>query len=223
MIFQKAKKNTKKIVRAALPLALAAVTALSVPVQAQAESSVDGSDYVSDYSMTISMKSLLIPVLNATSDSKAIYRQLINALAYRQITSVDIFEMRAEGVNIPDDVLKQLADDGLIPSYTYKFFSGEPYTAEDFADVFDYTYYYGANPDLMAAGVAYDENTLFQDFLNAGMTLGRVANSEFNLAIFKANYPELEAALGDNNVNYYIFYILIGKDSGMNASTLLEE
>jgi hypothetical protein len=75
----------------------------------------------------------------------------------------------------------------------------------------------------MAAGVAYDENTLFQDFLNAGMTLGRVANSEFNLAIFKANYPELEAALGDNNVNYYIFYILIGKDSGMNASTLLEE
>ena len=143
----------------ALALTGASVISQGLPVQASGLK-VDGSDYQSGYSQAISMKTLLIPAINAAADAKSVTRQLTNALAYRQVTQADIFEMRSEGVNIPDETLKSLSDVGYISSYIYKYFSGKAFTADDFSDVFDAAYYYGANPELMAAGVAYDEDTL---------------------------------------------------------------
>ncbi|MDD5849941.1 MAG: hypothetical protein PUE64_11545 [Firmicutes bacterium] len=206
-----------------LALALTGASVISLGLPVQAASKVDGSDYQSGYSQTISMKTLLIPALNAAADAKSVTRQLTNALAYRQITQADIFEMRSEGVNIPDETLKALSDEGYISSYIYKYFSGEAFTADDFADVFNAAYYYGANPGLMEAGVAYDEDTLLQDFLTVGMSLGRQASADFNLAYFKANYPELAESLGDVNANYYIYYILYGKSNGLVADRLLSD
>lgn len=206
----------------ALALTGASVISQGLPVQASGLK-VDGSDYQSGYSQAISMKTLLIPAINAAADAKSVTRQLTNALAYRQVTQADIFEMRSEGVNIPDETLKSLSDAGYISSYIYKYFSGKTFTADDFSDVFDVAYYYGANPELMAAGVAYDEDTLLQDFLTVGMSLGRQASADFNLAYFKANYPALTERLGDNNANYYIYYILYGKDNGLVADRLLSE
>ena len=206
----------------ALALTGASVISQGLPVQASGLK-VDGSDYQSGYSQAISMKTLLIPAINAAADAKSVTRQLTNALAYRQVTQADIFEMRSEGVNIPDETLKSLSDAGYISSYIYKYFSGKAFTADDFSDVFDAAYYYGANPELMAAGVAYDEDTLLQDFLTVGMSLGRQASADFNLAYFKANYPALTERLGDNNANYYIYYILYGKDNGLVADRLLSE
>lgn len=205
-----------------LALALAGASVLLPCLPAKASGlKVDGSDYHSSYSQTISMKTLLIPAINAAADAKSVTRQLTNALAYRQITQADIFEMRSEGVNIPDETLKALSDAGYISSYLYKYFSGQAFTAEDFSAVFDAAYYYGANPELMEAGIAYNEDTLLQDFLTVGMALGRQASADFNLAYFKANYPALAESLGDGNANYYIYYILYGKDSGLVADRLL--
>ncbi len=213
----------KKAMIRTLTAALAGAALLGTGIPAAAAATVDGSDYTGVYSTTISIRDLITPALAATTDTSLITRQLQLAMIYGQLTPADIFEMRGEGDNIPDAVLKNLADGGFIPGYIYKFYAGGTYTADDYADVFDAAYYYAANPDLASAGVTYDEDTLFQDFLTNGMALGRQGSENFNLAYFKENYPDLVATLGDNNETYYVYYIIYGKSKGLVADRLLSE
>ena len=48
-----------------------------------------------------------------------------------------------------------------------------------------------------------------------GMPEGRIGSFEFNPALYRAANPELSALFGDNWMNYYIHYILIGKEEGL--------
>ena len=179
--------------------------------------------YDSKWTQTYTMEELLMPALAKNTDAKGVYEQLRQALRFKTIYPGNILDMWEKGAKIPADAARLLADDGLITSYVYKMISGQALEASDFSDVFDAAYYYGANPDLAAAGVPYDEQTLFLDFLENGMAAGRNASAEFNLSCYKKNYPSLVKAFGDNNANYYMHYMLFGKAMGQVADKLLKK
>jgi hypothetical protein len=204
-------------------VSMAAVIAeVFTPIKAEAAAVPDGADYTSAYTYTFSIRELIRPAINASSDDSAVYRQLWVALMYHKITQADIYEMRGEGDNISNTVLKQLADQGYIASYIYKYYSGEAVAADDFSDVFDYQYYYNANPELAAAGVPLDVETLFSHFITNGLNEGRVGSASFNVNYFKANYPEIAEQLGGSNYNCAVYFIIYGKINGLVADRLLK-
>ncbi len=177
--------------------------------------------YPSKYTQTISMEELVKPALsNVWNNSDNMYEQLEQMLLYKTINQGTILSFSNEGITISAEALSKLATEGLISGYLYKLIAGLPYEASDFKDVFDASYYYAANPDLQGT-LSTDEKALFADFLTNGMALGRNASATFNLAYFKANYPNLQASLGDNNMNYYVYYIIYGKDMGLVADRLI--
>ena len=190
---------------------IASPLAAGISVQAKAA-------YDTKYSQSISMESLLLPALtNSFTDATGVYQQLKQALRYQRIYQGNILNMINSGANIPADSLKKLYNDGLISGFLYHFGTNQAFTTDDYKDVFDPVWYWAANPDLQAAYGTYDPNTMLVDFLTTGMALGRSANQTFNLSYFKSNYPWLQQYLGDDNANYYLFYILFGKDMGMTA------
>lgn len=177
--------------------------------------------YNSKYTQTISMQELMLPALkNKWNNGNLQAEQIKQAMRFDQMDQEDVMKLVSQGVTIPEDGLKKLADEGMITRYLYKFLSGEPYEPKDFEGVFDAAYYYGANPDLMAAGIPYDENTLFQHFLTQGMAQGRVASVEFNPQIFRANYPKMTKDV--DNATLYVMYLIYGKDDKLVADHLLK-
>lgn len=178
--------------------------------------------YDSDYTQTVTMESLLIPALmNPKTNDDGVYRQLYQALRFQKLTQGSIFDMYQKGVRYPVAALQKLAADGLISTYLYKLMAGLPQGPEDFAPVFNAAYYYAANPDLAAAGIPYDENTLFVNFLTSGMQAGRIASAEFNPSYFQINYPQFAAALGDNPAAGYVFYLIYHEDYQLDCSRRL--
>ena len=119
--------------------------------------------------------------------------------------------------------MKKLYEEGLISGFLYHFGTGQAFTADDYKDVFDPVWYWASNPDLQAAYGTYDENTMLVDFLTTGMSLGRSSSQSFQLSYFKSNYSWLQKYLGEDNANYYLFYILFGKDMGMTADKLISK
>ncbi len=214
-------KNGKQHIRTRVTGLLlgAAITVSTVVSPLAAGLSVQAkAAYDTKYSQSISMESLLLPALtNTFTDATGVYQQLKQALRYQRIYQGNILNMINSGANIPADSLKKLYEDGLISGFLYHFGTNQAFTADDYKDVFDPVWYWAANPDLQAAYGTYDANTMLVDFLTTGMTLGRSANQTFNVSYFKSNYPWLQQYLGDNNANYYLFYILFGKDMGMTA------
>lgn len=215
------RKFSRIAVTTALMTAAVAAAAVFTPIEADAAAVPDGSDYTSAYTYTFSMRELIRPAINASADDGAVFRQLWVALMYHKITQADIYEMRGEGDNISNTVLKQLADQGYIASYIYKYYSGEAFTADDFSNVFDYQYYYNANPELAAAGIPLDEAALFSHFITNGLNEGRAGSASFNVNYFKTNYPEIAEQLGGSNYNCAVYYIIYGKANGLVADRLL--
>ncbi len=218
MFGQMKKKNHWRTKAAGLLLgAVLAVSGIVSPLagglQVQAKAAYD-----TKYSQSISMESLLLPALsNRFTDANGVYTQLKQALRYQKIYQGNILNLINQGANIPADALKKLYEEGLISGFLYHFGSGQAFTCEDYKDVFDPVWYWASNPDLQAAYGTYDANTMLVDFLTTGMSLGRSSSSTFNLTYFKSNYSWLQKYLGDDNANYYLFYILFGKDMGMTA------
>lgn len=178
--------------------------------------------YPSKYTQTVKMEELIKPaLLNQWNNSDNMYEQLEQMLLYKTINQGNILTLSQQGVKFPAESLKKLAAEGLISGYLYKLISGLPYETSDFKDVFDASYYYAANPDIQGV-VSNDEQALFNDFLTNGMAAGRAGSATFNPAYLKANYPALAVNLGDNNMNYYVYYIIYGKDNMMIADRLLK-
>lgn len=197
----------------------AIVTPLSGGLQVQAKAAYD-----TKYSQSISMESLLLPALtNRFTNANGVYTQLKQALRYQKIYQGNILNLINQGANIPADALKKLYEEGLISGFLYHFGTGQAFTADDYRDVFDPVWYWASNPDLQTAYGTYDENTMLVDFLTTGMSLGRSSSQGFNLSYFKSNYSWLQKYLGENNANYYLFYILFGKDMGMTADRLISK
>lgn len=86
----------------------------------------------------------------------------------------------------------------------------------DYALVFDTSYYAANNTDLGEAGIVSDA-ALFNHFLNYGMNEARVACATFNVVTYKANYPDLQEAFGDDWPSYYRHYIANGYAEGRTA------
>lgn len=197
----------------------AIVTPLSGGLQVQAKAAYD-----TKYSQSISMESLLLPALtNRFTNANGVYTQLKQALRYQKIYQGNILNLINQGANIPADALKKLYEEGLISGFLYHFGTGQAFTADDYKDVFDPVWYWASNPDLQTAYGTYDENTMLVDFLTTGMSLGRSSSQSFNVSYFKSNYSWLQKYLGENNANYYLFYILFGKDMGMTADRLISK
>ncbi len=204
----------KARVAALLAAIVVGVSAVTIPVTVSAAPA-----YQSKWTEKVAMEDLLLPALtNQYTDANGVYRQLRQGLRFGTIYQGNILHLYQRGAKIPAESLRLLAKDGLISGYLYKFITQQPFEMGDFSDVFDPMYYYGYNPDLMASGIPYDPNTLFQHFLTQGMTQGRTASANFNLEIFKANYPDLVQLFGNNNENYYLYYILYGRENGQIAN-----
>ena len=86
---------------------------------------------------------------------------------------------------------------------------------EKYAPVYNAKDYIRFNINM--ATLANDKKALFEHFLNSGMKEGRQASSEFNLAAYRANNPDLVALFGDDNVKYYEHYMAGGKAEGRKA------
>jgi hypothetical protein len=114
------------------------------------------------------------------------------------VTSGIIEETGKSGVTIDVDVatIKALVD-----------------TTTGYDAIYNEAYYILANPDVYAA-FGNDSAALLNHFLNFGMNEGRIANPEFNVLTYQANYPDLVAAFGDDLASYYMHYMNIGKAEG---------
>ena len=87
----------------------------------------------------------------------------------------------------------------------------------DYGAVYNYTYYRQAMNNYFGN----DVGAYLTHFVTYGMAEGRQGSVEFNLAVYKANYPGLVDVFGSDNAAYYRHYMNSGKAEGRNAQTLL--
>lgn len=209
------KENRKKIKVIALMSAAAVsfgcaagMPALSLGVQAAAGPAYE-SKWTVQYPFLTLLKSSL---LNPYTDSNGIYEQLKQGIKYQTVSETDIMQLLQEGYRIPADVLQRLYAEGWISGYLYKTVSGQPFTAADFKDVFDVSYYVSANPVIAAAvqngTLPGDEMSLFLNYLTCGIPAGLNGSSSFSFAYFEAHYPQIAKALGNDKMAEAAYYIL---------------
>lgn len=85
----------------------------------------------------------------------------------------------------------------------------EIFVAADYAEL---------NPDLVAAGLTGD--ALFNHFITAGLFEGRQANKNFNVAVYRSAYADLQKEFGNDLVKYYVHYAAFGKAEGRKLTTV---
>lgn len=95
--------------------------------------------------------------------------------------------------------------------------SNEEYSQllEKYAPVYNAKEYIRFNLDVATLGG--NQKALLEHFITVGMKEGRQGSSQFNLAAYKANNPDLVALFGDDNVKYYEHYMAGGKAEGRVA------
>ena len=93
------------------------------------------------------------------------------------------------------------------------------YNGTDYAAVYDPVYYWDNHKDIQSVYKKTDENALIAHFVRWGMAASWQANEEFNVDIYKKNYPSLVKTYGTNMAGYYLHYIRWGKAAGWNAKT----
>ncbi|MFR5848028.1 MAG: hypothetical protein ACLUFD_00110 [Faecalibacterium sp.] len=86
---------------------------------------------------------------------------------------------------------------------------------EKYAPVYNAKEYIRFNLDVASLGG--NQKALLEHFITVGMKEGRQGSSQFNLAAYKANNPDLVALFGDDNVKYYEHYMAGGKAEGRVA------
>lgn len=97
------------------------------------------------------------------------------------------------------------------------------YNEIDYEAVFDAEYYAAMNNDV-ATAFTNDEESMFLHFVSNGMSEGRIASAEFNVAEYIAFNPDLVELLGTESlVPYYMHYITVGKDEGRIGSVYVQQ
>lgn len=94
------------------------------------------------------------------------------------------------------------------------------YGIRDYSAVYDMDYYYDNNSDVRDS-VGYNPLLLLEHFVQKGIPQGRQGNEEFNVEIYKNNYPDISKVFVDDLKMYYEHYISLGKDEGRNASEII--
>lgn len=189
---------------------------------------VDGIDYsvVFDADYYYSTYSDLASAFG--NDTMKLFNHFINAGIYEGRQACESFNPTAYKANYPD--LANAFGDNMQLYYMHYITNGKSegrvgtlindsndtgYVIDgvDYSVVFDPDYYYNTYLDI-ANAIGYDNSSLFQHFINAGIHEGRQACESFNPAAYKTNYPDLANAFGDNMKSYYTHYIMSGKSEG---------
>ncbi len=89
-------------------------------------------------------------------------------------------------------------------------------TTKYFGPCFDVNYYKQMNPELLAFGL--DDTALKMHWVKYGVNEGRRASDEFDINVYKENYPDLVAQFGNNNMAYVNHYISVGRKEGRIAA-----
>ena len=87
----------------------------------------------------------------------------------------------------------------------------------DYAAVYDYNFYSGANADIRKA-FGMDDRATLAHFVQYGMNEGRQAKGNFSVKSYKNRYADLRNAYGSNLKSYYIHYINYGRREGRQAT-----
>lgn len=88
-------------------------------------------------------------------------------------------------------------------------------------DVFDAKYYADQYPDLKAA-FGYDEEALFQHFVNNGLKEGRNMSPILNVRAYRESYQDLDKAFGDNWDAYVEHYFTFGVNERRKEGILFD-
>ena len=88
-------------------------------------------------------------------------------------------------------------------------------------DVFDAKYYADQYPDLKAA-FGYDEEALFQHFVNNGLKEGRNMSPILNVQAYRESYEDLDKAFGDNWDAYVEHYFTFGVNERRQEGVLFD-
>lgn len=91
----------------------------------------------------------------------------------------------------------------------------------DYSSVYDFNHYINRYSNLKKIFGIYGDEAALKNFVQYGMKASRQASSEFILSYYRANYPDLRKAYGNNNSAYYMHYIKYGKKEGRVANRLL--
>ena len=83
----------------------------------------------------------------------------------------------------------------------------------EYAAIFDPVYYYDHYTDLQTS-IGRDDAKLLEHFIHYGMAEGRVGCREFNVNVYQANNPDLQAAFGNNLPAYFSHYMGCGCREG---------
>lgn len=87
----------------------------------------------------------------------------------------------------------------------------------DYSLVFDYKFYWEHNPSVKSAFASDDDYGLLRHFVSTGMKNGLQGNEAFNVAAYRANYPDLQKAFGNDLTRYYLHYIQYGHTEGRSC------
>jgi len=93
------------------------------------------------------------------------------------------------------------------------------YKGINYAAVYDLNYYLKSNPNVKAKFSNNDDTAILADFVNAGMSEGRIAIETFDVNAYKNAYSDLRIAFGNNLKAYYMHYIQYGKAEGRVLTT----
>lgn len=86
----------------------------------------------------------------------------------------------------------------------------------NYGDVYDFDYYIEHYPDLKAV-FSNRPIAALEHFVVYGMSEGRQAKGDFNVASYKSRYPDLQQAFGSAWKSYFLHYIEYGKKEGRIA------
>lgn len=87
---------------------------------------------------------------------------------------------------------------------------------DSFRAVFDASFYYNAYPDLQEA-IGYDEEALFEHYMEYGVFEGRSGDGAFYLCAYINRYEDLLAAFGADYGAYCRHYVEYGRQEGRSA------
>ena len=93
--------------------------------------------------------------------------------------------------------------------------------AEIEASLYDFEYYKMANEDV-AVALGYDEEKMYEHWLNFGMAEGRNASMVFNAKYYLEVNPSVKAAVGNDYVAAYEHFVTTGLLAGLESSPVFD-
>lgn len=197
----------------------ASLPSRSMEVQAASSAPAYSSKWTAQYPFLTLLKSSL---LNPYTNADGIYEQIKQGIKYKTVSEADLLQLVQEGIRIPSETIQKLYQEGWISSYLYKTLTGQGYSAEDFKEVFDASYYVSANPVIAAAvqngSLPGDEASLFLNYLTCGIPAGLSGSSSFDFSYFESHYPQVVQALGGDRMNEVMYYMMYRDALGLKGN-----